>query len=76
MPRALRLSSVNVLAVATRLHCLSRARSIRRLAYGLDGRYIDPAKVALKVIAGLYDGITTRELDTLAAETCALARRD
>ena len=49
----------------------SPSPSIRRLSYGLDARYIDPAKVALKVIAGLYDGITTRELDTLAAETCA-----
>lgn len=44
---------------------------IKKLCYGLDGRFIDPVKVAMKVIQGLYDGITTRELDTLAAETCA-----
>lgn len=50
---------------------------IRKLCYGLDPHYVDPTKVAAKVIAGLYDGITTRELDMLAAETCALldARR-
>lgn len=27
--------------------------------------------VAMKVVAGIYDGVTTRELDQLAAETCA-----
>lgn len=44
---------------------------IRKLCYSLDPHYVDPTKVAAKVIAGLYDGITTRELDMLAAETCA-----
>lgn len=47
---------------------------IRKLCYGLDPHYVEPTKVAAKVIAGLYDGITTRELDMLAAETCALSR--
>ena len=32
---------------------------------------VEPALVAQKVIAGLYDGVTTAELDNLAAETCA-----
>lgn len=32
---------------------------------------IDPLEVATKVVAGLYDGVTTRELDNLAAETAA-----
>ena len=32
---------------------------------------IDPIVVATRVIGGLYDGVTTRELDILASETCA-----
>jgi ribonucleoside-diphosphate reductase alpha chain len=37
----------------------------------LDARYIQPIEVAKKVIDGLYDGVTTTELDNLAAEVCA-----
>ena len=33
--------------------------------------YIDPAAITLKVINGKYTGVTTVELDNLAAETCA-----
>lgn len=44
---------------------------IENLCYGLDGRYIQPIEVAKKVIDGLYDGVTTTELDNLAAEVCA-----
>lgn len=44
---------------------------IQKLCYGLDSRYVDPISVALKVIEGIYDGITTSELDTLAAEVAA-----
>ena len=44
---------------------------IDRLCYGLDMRYVDAVEVAKKVIDGLYDGITTVQLDNLAAETCA-----
>jgi ribonucleoside-diphosphate reductase alpha chain len=32
---------------------------------------IDPVKVAMRVIEGLYDGVTTSELDNLAAEIAA-----
>ena len=32
---------------------------------------VDPVKVAMRVIEGLYDGVTTSELDNLAAETAA-----
>jgi hypothetical protein len=46
---------------------------IRKLCYGLDMRYIDPVAVAMKVVQGIYPGVTTRELDQLAAETCACA---
>ena len=44
---------------------------IENLCNGLDGRYIHPIEVAKKVIDGLYDGVTTTELDNLAAEVCA-----
>ncbi|GAB3010175.1 ribonucleoside-diphosphate reductase subunit alpha [Cyclobacterium sediminis] len=44
---------------------------IENLCYGLDARYIHPIEVAKKVIDGLYDGVTTSELDNLAAEVCA-----
>ena len=44
---------------------------IEKLCYGLDLKYIDPITVSKKVIDGLYDGVTTVELDKLAAETAA-----
>ncbi len=44
---------------------------IKKLCYGLDMSYVDPVAVAMKVINGIYDGITTTELDNLAAETSA-----
>ena len=43
---------------------------ISKLCYGLDN-LVDPVKVAMKVIEGIYDGVTTGELDNLAAETAA-----
>lgn len=45
---------------------------IQKLCYGLDMNYIDPALVSLKVIEGIYDGVTTSELDNLAAEVSAM----
>lgn len=44
---------------------------VRKQTYGLNSAFVDPHKVAKKVIAGIYDGITSRELDQLAAETAA-----
>jgi len=44
---------------------------IENLCQGLDEQYIDPIEVARKVIDGLYDGVSTTELDNLAAEVCA-----
>jgi ribonucleoside-diphosphate reductase alpha chain len=41
------------------------------LSNDMDSKAIDPTKIAKKVIEGIYDGITTRELDQLAAETAA-----
>ncbi len=44
---------------------------IKKLCYGLDTRYVSHIEIAKKVILGLYDGVTTTELDNLAAETAA-----
>jgi len=44
---------------------------IEKLCYGLEPKYVNPVEVAMKVINGLYDGVTTQELDTLAAEVAA-----
>ncbi|KAJ8328829.1 ribonucleotide-diphosphate reductase subunit rnr1 [Batrachochytrium dendrobatidis] len=44
---------------------------INKLCYGLDMNYVDPAEVAQKVVTGVYQGVTTVELDNLAAETTA-----
>ncbi|WP_028979770.1 ribonucleoside-diphosphate reductase subunit alpha [Sporocytophaga myxococcoides] len=44
---------------------------IEKLCYGLDMNYVNPIDVAKKVIDGIYDGVTTVELDNLAAEIAA-----
>lgn len=44
---------------------------VKKLSYGLDPMHVDPIEVSKKVILGLYDGVTTTELDNLAAETAA-----
>ena len=43
---------------------------VRKLCYGLN-ELVDPVKVAMRVIEGLYDGVSTSELDSLAAEISA-----
>src|ERR1700733_5652486 len=42
-------------------------RAVTRCCEGLHD--VDPMRVALKTIAGLYDGATTRELDELSIRT-------
>ncbi|KAG9086778.1 ribonucleoside reductase large subunit Cdc22 [Ceratobasidium sp. 370] len=44
---------------------------ITKLCYGLDRNHVDPIEVTKKVIAGVYAGVTTVELDNLASETAA-----
>ncbi|KAF9388751.1 Ribonucleoside-diphosphate reductase large subunit [Podila verticillata] len=44
---------------------------ISKLCYGLNPDFIDPPRVSQKVVQGMYQGITTVELDNLAAETAA-----
>ncbi len=43
---------------------------VRKLCYGLN-ELVDPVKISMRVIEGLYDGVTTSELDNLAAEIAA-----
>ena len=43
---------------------------IKKLTYGLNER-VDPDIVSTKVVSGLYDGVSSEELDQLSAETAA-----
>jgi ribonucleoside-diphosphate reductase alpha chain len=43
---------------------------IKKLTYGLNER-VDPDKVSTKVVSGLYDGVSSTELDQLSSETAA-----
>ncbi|KAL3984844.1 ribonucleoside-diphosphate reductase alpha subunit [Acanthocheilonema viteae] len=47
------------------------ARRIMKLCYGLSQDRVDHIEISQKVIAGLYKGVTTVELDNLAAEIAA-----
>lgn len=44
---------------------------IQKLCYGLAPDHVNPVQLAMKVIEGIYDGVTTSELDNLAAEIAA-----
>ncbi len=44
---------------------------IHKLSYGLNLQYADLIQISQKVIQGIYEGVTTTELDNLAAETAA-----
>lgn len=44
---------------------------LEKLAYGLDTKHVHPSAITQKIISGVYDGVTTVELDNLAAETAA-----
>lgn len=44
---------------------------VEKLSYGLDSNFVEPIDVAKKVIEGLYDGVSTQDLDNLAAEIAA-----
>jgi ribonucleoside-diphosphate reductase subunit M1 len=38
---------------------------VSRLCYGLDPEHVDPVAITQKVISGVYQGVTTVELDNL-----------
>ncbi|MDV7391497.1 ATP cone domain-containing protein, partial [Arthrospira platensis SPKY1] len=44
---------------------------IKKLCYGLNPDFVDHIEISKKVVLGLYDGVTTTQLDNLAAETAA-----
>lgn len=44
---------------------------LQRLCYGLDENHVEPVKITQRIILGVYEGVTTIELDNLAAETAA-----
>lgn len=44
---------------------------VKKLCYSLDSQFVDPIEIAKKVILGLYNGVSTSDLDNLAAETAA-----
>ncbi len=45
-------------------------KKVARMGAGL--KHINPYKVASKAISGIYDGVTTKELDTLLMQTAAM----
>mmetsp|Transcript_15376 Transcript_15376/g.34455 ORF Transcript_15376/g.34455 Transcript_15376/m.34455 type:complete len:790 (-) Transcript_15376:36-2405(-) len=44
---------------------------IKKLCYGLNDEFVEPILIAKKVVEGVYKGVTTSELDELAAQTAA-----
>jgi ribonucleoside-diphosphate reductase alpha chain len=44
---------------------------IHKLCYGLNAQYVSAQKLAMKVVNGIYDGVSTSQLDELAAQTAA-----
>lgn len=48
---------------------------IVKMCYGLDP-LVSPEAVAMKVIEGIFDGVTTKQLDNLAAEVAAAKTMD
>ena len=44
---------------------------IKKLCYGFDPAHVDPVVVSQKVVLGVYNGVSTFQLDDLASETAA-----
>ena len=42
---------------------------ISKLSYGLNLNFVEPLVIAQKCVNGVYSGVKTSQLDTLAAET-------
>lgn len=45
---------------------------VSRLCYGLDPEHVDAAAITQKVISGVYQGVTTVELDNLVRDLSQL----
>ena len=50
-------------------------KRISQLCDGLDPNHVDAVQISQKVIQGVYPGVTTSQLDDLAAETAAAVVR-
>jgi hypothetical protein len=70
----LRVFAPNVIAAADRVLPDGRKERVQfdkitarvsRLCYGLDPEHVDPAAITMKVISGVYQGVTTVQLDDL-----------
>lgn len=48
---------------------------VSRLCYGLDPEHVDPAAITMKVISGVYQGVTTIQLDDLVRSDAAPGSR-
>ena len=47
---------------------------VSRLCYGLDADHVDAAAITQKVISGVYQGVTTIELDNLVCVRRSIMR--
>ena len=47
---------------------------VSRLCYGLDPEHVDAAAITMKVIAGVYQGVNTIQLDDLVSTVCLPSR--
>ena len=45
---------------------------VSRLCYGLDPEHVDAAAITMKVISGVYHGVTTIQLDDLVGDQLTL----
>ncbi|KNZ57785.1 ribonucleoside-diphosphate reductase, alpha subunit [Puccinia sorghi] len=62
----------NAMVVARRVFAFDKITArINKLCYGLDNVHVEPIEITKKVINGVFNGVTTVELDNLAAETAA-----
>ncbi|KAJ6646966.1 Ribonucleoside-diphosphate reductase large subunit [Pseudolycoriella hygida] len=58
------------------VHCEKISSRIYKLCYGLNMEFVHPELIQTKVVKGLFSGVTTVELDNLAAETAATMTTD
>ncbi|XP_037042258.1 ribonucleoside-diphosphate reductase large subunit [Bradysia coprophila] len=58
------------------VHCEKISSRIHKLCYGLNMDFVSPELIQTKVVKGLFSGVTTVELDNLAAETAATMTTD
>jgi len=54
-----------------RVHFGKITNRINKLCYNLNTKFVDPVLIAKKVVEGVYKGVSTSELDELAAQTAA-----